>query len=49
MREWSLRATKLLVIMGVRGGGDALNAAADDLNVDAREAQMACALHGGQA
>lgn len=48
MREWSLHATKLLVIMGVRGGGDALNAAADQLNVDARAAQMACALHGGQ-
>lgn len=49
MRTWSLDATKLLVIMGVRGGGDALNAAADQLNTDAREGQMACALHGGLA
>lgn len=49
MRTWSLHATKLLVIMGVRGGGDALNAAADQLNTDAREGQMACARHGGLA
>jgi len=49
MRSWSLHATKLLVIMGVRGGGDALNAAAEDLNADARAGQMACAQHGGLA
>lgn len=49
MRAWSLQATKLLVIMGVRGGGDSLNAAANQLNADAQGTQMACALHAGQA
>lgn len=44
MRSWSLGATKLLMIMGLRGGGDALNAAATDLNTDAQNTQMACAL-----
>lgn len=44
MRSWSLGATKLLMIMGLRGGGDALNAAATDLNADAQNTQMACAL-----
>ena len=44
MRSWSLGATKLLMIMGLRGGGDALNAAATDLNTDAQGTQMACAL-----
>ena len=44
MRSWSLGATKLLLIMGMRGGGDSLNAAANDLNVDAQNTQMACAL-----
>lgn len=49
MRAWSLHATKLLIVMGVRGGGDRLNAAASELNTDAQEAQMACAQHGGRA
>ncbi|CAN1558879.1 hypothetical protein MCEMAEM6B_02574 [Mycobacteriaceae bacterium] len=44
MRSWSLGATKLLVIMGLRGGGDSLNAAATALNADAQSTQMACAL-----
>lgn len=44
MRSWSLGATKLLMIMGLRRGGDALNAAATDLNTDAQGTQMACAL-----
>lgn len=44
MRSWSLGATKLLMIMGLRGGGDALNAAATDLNTHAQDTQMACAL-----
>lgn len=48
MRAWSLHATKLLVVMGLRRGGDALNSAADDLNVDAQDARMACALHGAR-
>ncbi|MGY4712523.1 hypothetical protein ACXDF8_23685 [Mycolicibacterium sp. CBM1] len=49
MRSWSLHATKLLVIMGVRGGGDSLNSTADDMNTDANNAQMACALNGARA
>ena len=46
MRSWSLRAAKLLVIMGIRGGGDSLNSTANDMNTDANNAQMACALNG---
>lgn len=49
MRSWSLRAAKLLLIMGIRGGGDSLNSTADDMNTDANNAQMACALNGGRA
>lgn len=49
MRSWSLRATKLLVLMGIRGGGDSLNATANDMNTDANNAQMACAANGGRA
>lgn len=43
MRSWSLSAAKLVLVMGVRGGGDTLNSAATDLNKTAKEAQMACA------
>lgn len=43
MRDWSLHATKLMLIMGVRGGGDSLNNAANQLNADAERAQLACA------
>lgn len=43
MRNWSLSAAKLVLIMGVRGGGDTLNSTANDLNRQAKEAQMACA------
>lgn len=49
MTAWSLRATKLLVVMGLHGGGDSLNSNATELNSDARDAQMACATHGGHA
>lgn len=49
MRSWSLHAAKLLVIMGIRGGGDSLNSTADDMNTDANNAQMACALNGARA
>lgn len=49
MRAWSLDAAKLLVIMGVHGGGDSLNSAATDLNTDARNVQMACAAAGTRA
>lgn len=43
MQRWSLHATKLLVLMGLHGGGDSLNSNVADLNTDAHEAQMACA------
>lgn len=43
MRTWSLRATKLVVVMGLHGGGDTLNESVNDLNTDANNAQMACA------
>ena len=49
MRSWSLRAAKLLLIMGIRGGGDSLNSTADDMNTDAKNAQMACAMNGARA
>ena len=49
MRSWSLKATKLLVVMGLRGGGDRLNSAANELNAEAQAGQMACALHGARA
>lgn len=49
MRSWSLHAAKLLVIMGIRGGGDSLNSTANDMNTDAKNAQMACAQNGGRA
>jgi hypothetical protein len=49
MRTWSLRATKLVLVMGLRGGGDTLNSTATDLNTDARDVQMACALAGTTA
>lgn len=44
MRAWSLRATKLLVVMGLHGGGDSLNSNATELNSDAHDVQMACVL-----
>lgn len=44
MQSWSLHATKLVLIMGLRGGGDSLNNAATQLNTDANNGQMACAL-----
>jgi hypothetical protein len=49
MRTWSMNATRLLFLMAIHGNGDALNSAATDLNNNAREAQMACALAGTHA
>ena len=49
MQSWSMRATKLLVMMGLRAGGDSLDATANDLNGDAQNVLMACALNGGRA
>lgn len=44
MRSWSLRATKLSLILSLRGGGDSMNATVADMNADGQDAQIACAL-----
>lgn len=44
MQTWSLHATKLLLVMGLHGGGDSLNSNVAELNSDANDAQLACAL-----
>jgi len=44
MQSWSVHATKLLFIMGLRRGGDALNESANQLNADAHNAKTACAI-----
>lgn len=49
MRSWSLHATKLVLIMGLRGGGNSLNNTANDMNTNAHDAQMACATNGARA
>jgi len=49
MQSWSVRATKLLVMMGLHAGGNSLDSTATDLNTDAQNVQMACALNGGHA
>jgi hypothetical protein len=49
MRSWSLRATKLLLSMGLHSGGDSLNSTATALNKDAHDVQMACAIAGTSA
>lgn len=46
MRAWSMRATKLLLIMGLHAGGERLNNTASDMNTDAHNVQMACAAAG---
>ncbi len=43
MRRWSVRAMKLILIMGVRGNNEMTNEAASELNDDAYKAQTACA------
>lgn len=49
IRSWSVDATKLLLKMGLRGGGDTLNTTATEMNNDANTAQMACAAAGTHA
>ena len=44
IRSWSLRATKLSLILSLRGGGDSMNATVADMNADGQDAQIACAL-----
>jgi hypothetical protein len=43
MQAWSLSAAKMVLVMGVRGGGDTLNSTATDMNKQAHDAQIACA------
>ena len=49
MRTWSLGATKLLVMMGLRIPGDSLNGTATEMNNQAEKVQMACATAGTHA
>ncbi|MCB0926565.1 MAG: hypothetical protein U0R77_01810 [Mycolicibacterium insubricum] len=49
MRSWSLRATKLVLLMGLHGGGNSLNTTATNMNSDARDVQFACAAAGTHA
>ena len=49
MRAWSLSAAKLVLVMGVRGGGNTLNSTATELNQQAHDAQLACATSQSQA
>jgi hypothetical protein len=49
MRLWSWDATKLLVKMGVHGGGQSLSDTATEMNTDASNAQMGCAHAGTHA
>ena len=49
MQSWSVRATKLLVVMGLRRGGDALNEAATQLNAYAHDAKIGCAMNVNRA
>lgn len=46
MRTWSLHATKLLLVMGLHGGGETLNSSVADLNTIGNDAQMACVANG---
>jgi hypothetical protein len=43
MKRWSVRATRLLLVMGLRGGNDSTNDATISLNRNTEEVQMACA------
>jgi hypothetical protein len=49
MRSWSFGATKLLIKMGLRGGGESLNTTANEMNDNATKVQTACAAAGTHA
>jgi hypothetical protein len=49
MRSWSLHATKLLLIMGLRGSNNMTDGTASQLNDDANDVQMACVAAGTRA
>lgn len=42
MRDWSVHATKLLMVMGLRRGGDTILNTATQLDADTNAVQMAC-------
>lgn len=44
MRSWSLHATKLIFVVGLRAGRDTMNNAVNQVNIDYGNAQQACAL-----
>jgi hypothetical protein len=49
MRSWSFGATKLLIKMGLHGGGEGLNTTANEMNDNATKVQTACAAAGTHA
>ncbi|MFV8311545.1 hypothetical protein [Mycobacteroides chelonae] len=49
MRSWATNANKLMILMGVRAPVNGVNGKANDLNTDAHNVQMACALAGTHA
>ena len=49
MRSWSMKAVKLMLLMGLRADVDRFNTAAEALNTDSEAAQMACAHAGTRA
>ena len=49
MQSWSVNATKLMILVGVRAPIDPVNGKATDLNKDAENVQMACAAAGTKA
>lgn len=49
MQSWSMHAAQLILVMGLHGGGDALNSTATDMNTDGHNAQLACAAAGVKA
>ena len=49
MQSWSVNATKLMILVGVRAPIDPVNGKATDPNTDAENVQMACAAAGTKA
>lgn len=46
MQSWSVNATKLMILVGVRAPIDPVNGKATDLNKDAENVELACAAAG---
>ncbi len=49
MRQWSMSATKLVLLMGLHTRVDTINGAATDLNTNTNNVQFACAAAGTHA